>query len=117
MGSTERRQQVLELLRSNKQLTINELADRFGVSARTIQRDIVDLSFYSGIYTTRGRTGGVLILEKDSKRKDEIHETDIKLLLKLKKAANYEICILSREEEFTLDHLITVCSNLYTYKR
>ena len=47
----------------NGRTTVKELAQRLGVSERTILRDIEILSLTKPIYTVGGRGGGVYILD------------------------------------------------------
>ena len=59
---TERLFALVLLLQGKKQLTTKDLADHFGVSRRTIFRDLRALS-ESGVPLTYGETGGYEILE------------------------------------------------------
>lgn len=58
METSERRTAVLKLLCRRRHETIKNLADEFGVSERTIRRDIEILSLNEPIYTQAGRYGG-----------------------------------------------------------
>ena len=44
MAQSLRKTQILEIARSEGQVAVEELADRFGVSTQTIRRDLTDLS-------------------------------------------------------------------------
>lgn len=59
--STERREQILEVLNIRRFETVPNLAVEFGVSRHTIMRDIQVISCYAPIYTKPGRGGGVCI--------------------------------------------------------
>ena len=64
MGSAERRQQILRTLCRRRFETIENLAVEFGVSSRTIRRDVETLSLSAPIYTQAGRYGGgVYVME------------------------------------------------------
>ncbi len=64
MSQSERQRKLLNTLRRRRFDTINNLAQEFDVSPRTIQRDIVDLMRYYPIETVRGRyTGGVRYID------------------------------------------------------
>ena len=55
---------ILYLLLVKKRITANELADYFEVSVRTIYRDIETLSSYEiPIYMSKGKNGGITLLE------------------------------------------------------
>ena len=55
--------QIIYLLLERRQMTVGELAARFEVSPRTIQRDIASLSAAGiPVYAQRGRGGGVRLL-------------------------------------------------------
>ena len=58
MKPSERRQAIWETLSRKKQETAQNLASEFGVSLRTIQYDIEQLSLSHPIETIRGRHGG-----------------------------------------------------------
>ena len=60
----ERRCEIWEKLCIRRYDTIKNLASEFGVSERTIQRDIDIISTKKPIYTTVGRYGGVHVLEE-----------------------------------------------------
>lgn len=57
--------QIVNILLAKKEITAGELAKEFGVSVRTIYRDIDELSA-SGIpvYATQGRGGGISLVDK-----------------------------------------------------
>lgn len=64
MGNTyERREKILKLLTVRKKWTMGELARKFGVSERTIMRDVNYLSLSKPICVDMGRHGGVYLSE------------------------------------------------------
>lgn len=58
LEAVERRAAILNLLGNKRHETIKNLADLFGVSERTIRRDIEILSYTEPIYTQAGKYGG-----------------------------------------------------------
>ncbi len=58
MGTAERRSGIMKILCRRRCEKIHNLALEFGVSDRTIQRDIEALSLTEPIYTQAGRYGG-----------------------------------------------------------
>ena len=54
----ERREAILEVLCKRRQETIDNLAQEFGVSRRTIRYDIEELSWAYPIESLPGRDGG-----------------------------------------------------------
>ena len=58
-SAIDRRQQVLEAISDRRQEQIENLATEFGVSRRTIERDILVLSCSYPIITEQGGAGGV----------------------------------------------------------
>ena len=58
MNASERRQRLLEVLCQRRQDTVENLASEFGVSERTIRRDIGELTLQYPIETKCGRHGG-----------------------------------------------------------
>jgi len=72
---------VIILLNSSK-VTAKELADKFGVSIRTIYRDLEILSTSNiPIYTTRGSQGGISLLENYTLDKRIVNEEEQKEIL------------------------------------
>ena len=66
MGATERQLEIIKYLCRKRYATMSTLADKFGVSVRTIQRDIEALTLFvpldvkagryeGGVYQDRGR--------------------------------------------------------------
>lgn len=106
MGATERRNEIMRILCRRRCETIVNLAREFGVSQRTILRDIAALSASEPIYTQSGRYGGVYVL--DSYKMDRMYMTkkELSVLRKLAiSATKKDVCVLSEEEEKIL-HLI-----------
>ena len=58
MGTAERRYEIMKVLCRRRYATIRDLASEFGVSMRTVQRDIEALSRSEPIYTRFGKYGG-----------------------------------------------------------
>lgn len=67
MNVYERRGRIIKILTEVSHVTVNELAKQFGVSYRTITRDLEFLSEYLPIYTVQGRTVGGIYLCKNKK--------------------------------------------------
>ncbi len=63
MSPYERRQEILDLLIQEGQVTMQWLADHFDVSIRTIQNDVTELTCTYPIRTIRGRHGGGVSFE------------------------------------------------------
>ncbi len=63
MTARERRRAIIELLCVRRHEKRDNLAREFGVSKRTIEYDILQLSLEYPIYTTTGRYGGVSVVE------------------------------------------------------
>lgn len=63
-STAERRQKILMVLCERRRESVAALADEFGVSERTVRRDIEVLSLSSPIFTMRGRyCGGVMVMD------------------------------------------------------
>ena len=85
--------EIVNLLLNKKMMTAKELAKHFEVSVRTIYRDIETLTF-SGIpiYSSRGKNGGVKILESYILNKSIVsqdEQNEILNALQSLKASNY----------------------------
>lgn len=74
----------MRLLYRYKHMTIRSLAEEFGVSERTIRRDIVELSLTEPIFTQTGRyDGGVYISENYASDKIGMQRKEIAVFEKL----------------------------------
>ena len=62
-SATERRQLVLEAISDRRQVKLDDLAADFGVSERTIRRDVELLSCSYPIVTVQGGGGGVRAMD------------------------------------------------------
>lgn len=85
--------EIIITLLNKDTVTAKELADKFSVSTRTIYRDIEELSL-SGIpvYMTKGKNGGISLLEEYSVNKAILSAKDKQSLivaLKMLEATNY----------------------------
>jgi len=81
------------ILLNRKTVTAKELADRFGVSTRTIYRDIEALSSAEvPVYTNKGNGGGISLLEDYTLNKTLLSESEsdgLLLALKTMSATRY----------------------------
>lgn len=107
MGSAERRQQIIELLKIHKQMKMSDLSMRFGVTIRTIQRDVDELSHDYRIVIIRGRHGGVELQSEVKESKPPLTEANWRVLIKLRDAVGREVCHLTDEEKKCLQNTIT----------
>lgn len=67
MTVADRRMEVISILVVSGHATAKELAQEFGVTRRTILRDISVLSYGYPIYTKLGAGGGVFIMDSISR--------------------------------------------------
>lgn len=110
MGTAERRAEIMRILCRRRHETISNLAEEFGVSTRTIQRDVEILSITEPIYTQCGRyDGGVYVTEDYVKDRMYMTESELSVLHKLASIAeNQSICDLSKDELFMLNRIIAL---------
>lgn len=108
MGPAERRKELLKILCRRRFEQIFNLAMEFGVSERTIRRDIEVLSLTEPIYTQAGRYGGgVYVVDGYSINQLYATESEVSVLKKLYSIAkNQEVCILSQNELNTLNNIL-----------
>lgn len=64
MGTAERRLQIMKQLCRQRYATMPELAEKYAVSVRTIQRDIFELTFLMPVYVKSGRHDGGIYVEE-----------------------------------------------------
>lgn len=109
MGTAERRTEIMRILCRRRHETISNLAEEFGVSTRTILRDIEVLSVTEPIYTQCGRYGGgVYVMDDYSMNRMYMTDEELSLLHKLSRFADEKsICNLSGEENKLLKSLIS----------
>lgn len=99
--TTERRQEILELLNCKRFSTYEQLAIEFNVSKRTIQNDIEELTLSAPIYTVSGNGGGIKVVEGWHLSKEYLSEKQEKLLTEMLSSLNDDDakiikCILNR---------------------
>lgn len=99
MLGEERRRAILECLCIRRQDTRENLAREFGISIRTIDRDLLTLSLAYPIYTKQGNGGGIHIEDGYYPNRSGLNEAEKELLGKL-------LHSLSGEDRRTLRGLI-----------
>ena len=108
MGTAERRYEIMRILCRRRYETIRNLASEFGVSMRTVQRDIEVLSGTEPIYTQFGKYGGgVYIVEGYSMDRMYMNEQELNVLQKLYIAADEQDSLLTDYEKSLLRSLIS----------
>lgn len=109
MGTAERRNAIMKILCRRRHETIRNLAFEFGVSDRTIRRDIEVLSLTEPIYTQSGRYGGgVYVMEGYSVDRMYVTESEGEVLKKLYQLAErQQRCVLTEAELIVFGNLIT----------
>lgn len=104
MGTAERQLNLIKLLCCRRHETISKLALEFGVSKRTIQRDIDELTFLIPIYVKCGRyDGGVYVDEGYTMDRMYMCTEEIDLLIKIGNIAKSK---LSEEEKNLFEKII-----------
>lgn len=104
MGTAERRIEIMKLLCKRRYETMSVLAEEFGVSIRTINRDIYELTFLMPLYVKSGRyDGGVYVAEDYTMDRMYMSIEEINLLIKIKTIV---LDKLSKEEIEILNYII-----------
>ncbi len=86
MGTAERRLEILKYLCKCRKATMPQLAEMFGVSVRTIQRDILEIeaTFRVPLDIRCGKyDGGVYIIGDYSFDRTYMHDDELSLLRKI----------------------------------
>ena len=108
MGTAERRYEIMKILCRRKYETIRNLASEFGVSTRTIQRDIEILSRTEPIFTQCGKyDGGVYVVDGYSMDRMYMKDSELDVLQKLYIAADKNETLLTDDEKNLLKLLIS----------
>lgn len=87
MGTAERRLEVLKYLCQKRHATMPELAEKFGVSVRTIHRDIyeIEATFHAPLDVKCGKyDGGVYVIGDYSFDRAYMRDEELALLSKVK---------------------------------
>ncbi len=107
MKTAERRKRLIKLLYQRSYDTAPRLAEEFGVSSRTIMRDIDALSKTEPIYTRVGNKGGIFVMNSPYMDKMYLTEDEISVLKKLSAACKEKVSVDFNEEELKiLDNII-----------
>ena len=105
LGIAERRLKLMRFLCQCRHETLPKLAAKFGVSVRTIQRDIDEISDIFPIYVKTGRyNGGVYVIDGFYLDRMYMNDSEIALLKKIN--AERVKLSLSFEETETLNKII-----------
>ena len=108
MGTAERRHELMKILCRRRHETVRNLASEFGVSMRTVQRDIATLSRTEPIYTQCGKYGGgVYVVDGYSMDQMYMKEQELAVLQKIYIAADENRSLLTDDEKNLLKHLIS----------
>lgn len=107
MGAAERRRGIMRVLCRRRHETVKNLSFEFGVSERTILRDIEALSITEPIYTQCGRyDGGVYVTEGYKMDRMYMTDSELTVLNKLLRTARQgSVCNLSAVKRKYLKHL------------
>lgn len=101
MTAVERRVALLKLICRRRFETVSNLAAEFGVSERTIRRDINVLMQTESIYTQQGRYGGgVYVVDTYTIDRMYFNDDELHILTKmLDCVTNSCVCQLSQREK------------------
>ena len=105
-GGTERRLAIIKHICRVRKTTMQEMSEKFGVSVRTIRRDVDELSVEMGIpiYTQAGKYGGGVYVDKDyTMDRMYMTENELELLTKVQKMVTDR---LSPKESAMFDYII-----------
>ena len=106
MGTAERRLEILKYLCKNRRATMPQLAEMFGVSVRTIQRDILEIeaTFRIPLDVRCGKyNGGVYVIGNYSFDRAYMHDDELALLSKVQGLVKNQ---LTEKENALFSHII-----------
>ncbi len=106
MGTAERRLEILKYLCRYRHATMTHLAEKFGVSVRTIQRDILDLetTLHIPLDIRCGKyNGGVYVKDGYYFDRAYMHEDELLLLGKIQELIQDQ---LTNKENALLSNII-----------
>lgn len=93
MGTAERRLEIYKYLCLARKATMPQLAKMFGVSVRTIQRDIfeIEATFHAPLDIAKGRYGGVSVIGDYTLDRAYMCEEELLLLKKIQPLVKRQI--------------------------
>ena len=104
MGTTERQMEIIKFLCRKRHATMPTLANEFGVSVKTIQRDIEALTLFIPLDVKSGRyDGGVYVVGDYTMERMYMSENELEVLLKVQEIVRSK---LSDKENSIFDNLI-----------
>ena len=85
MGTAERRLEIYKYLCLARKATMPQLAKMFGVSVRTIQRDIfeIEATFHAPLRITKGKYGGISVIGDHTLDRAYMCDEELLLLKKI----------------------------------
>lgn len=101
MTAAERRQAILEVLSLRRHETRENLANEFGVSKRTIEYDVLELSLSYPVFTTQGNGGGIHVVDGFRLDRPRMNDKQTALLQKV-------LLTLSGEDKETMQNIINI---------
>ena len=112
MGTTERILEMMKYLCQVRHATMPALAEKFGVSVRTIKRDIDELGYLIPLEIKTGRyEGGVYVMQGYKWDKAYMSAEDIALLIKIKKVGEKKESLVFEGDELSrLERIISTYS-------
>lgn len=116
MGTAERRLEILKYLCQKRYATMPELAEMFGVSVRTIHRDIyeIEATFHAPIDVKSGKyEGGIYVIGDYSFDRAYMRDEELALLAKIKSMVSDK---LSEQENAILSGIIKAYTKKKTKK-
>ena len=106
MGTAERRLEILKYLCKARKATMPQLAEMFGVSIRTIQRDILEIetTLHVPLDIRCGKyNGGIYVIGDYSFDRAYMHRDELTLLSKVQRLVKHR---LSEEENQLFSQII-----------
>ncbi len=106
MGTAERRLEMFRYLCRVRHAKISELAERFGVSEKTISRDVfeIEMTYHITLEIKRGRYGGGVYMPDDySYGRMYLYDEEISLLVKLQRLTKN---MITHDENVMLSEMI-----------
>ena len=112
LNAVERQEHIVKILMLRGQVTAKELAEEFGVSERTIFRDISALSNSKPISAMPGKGGGVFITDTYAINQLHMKTNETDLLQKIiSDTEKYSYCALTDDEIQLLKDIVTLYSS------
>lgn len=112
MTTEERRNELEKLIMRRQGETLESIANKLGVSKRTVQRDIEAISRILPVYVSAGRNGGVFVCDTYRVSRMYMTSSELQVLNKVINIAEIHPHIMEQADQHILHAAAADCQGL-----